>query len=173
MPVAFSETHAPLVFAHEEPDQRFVLFAFGVTDSKLMFAPGFPALMASTIDWLAHPISGGARRPGSAEFDGHLSSMTGPDGQPVTITQVGAVSVANLARPGFYQAVSGGATSTIAVNAGDPEVSDLRHTRLPAGADAGANAGASRGRPWWLFALSVALILLAAEWWTWQRRVTV
>lgn len=172
-PVAFSDTHAPLVLAHEEAEQRFALFAFGVTDSKLMFAPGFPALMASTIDWLAHPISSGARRPGQAEFGGHLSSMTGPDGKPVTITQVGAVTVADLARPGFYQAVSGGATSTIAVNAGDPEVSDLQHTRLPASAAAGASDGASRGRPWWLFALSLALMLLAGEWWTWQRRVTV
>jgi hypothetical protein len=173
-PVAFTEEHAPLVYAHEEPDQRFVLFAFSVSESKLMFAPGFPALMSATIDWLAHPIAGGgARKPGPAEFPGYLSSITGPDAKPVTVTQVGDTSVASLTRPGFYQAAAGGATSVIAVNAGDPEVSDLQRTRIPADARSGASADQSRGRPWWLIALSIALVLLAAEWWTWQRRVTV
>jgi hypothetical protein len=102
VPVAFTEEHAPLIYAHEEPDQRFVLFAFSVNESKLMFAPGFPALMAATIDWLAHPIAAaGARKPGPAEFPGHLSSIIGPDAKPVTVTQIGGASVANLARPGF------------------------------------------------------------------------
>ncbi len=173
VPVAFSETHEPLVFAHEEGEQRFVLFAFGVNDSKLMFAPGFPSLIASTIDWLAHPIAGGVRHPGPASFSGALASLTGPDGKAVPVTQVGSMSVASLARPGFYQATSGNATSVIAVNAGDPEISDLEHTRLAAAARTDAGASASSGRPWWLLALGGALALLAAEWWTWQRRVTV
>jgi hypothetical protein len=174
VPVAFTEEHAPLIYAHEEPDQRFVLFAFSVNESKLMFAPGFPALMSATIDWLAHPIaSSGARKPGPAEFPGHLSSIIGPDAKPVTVTQIGDVSVANLSRPGFYRASAGGATSEVAVSAGDPEVSDLQHTRIPAATQTGAAGGQTRGRPWWLIALAMALILLAAEWWTWQRRVTV
>lgn len=172
IPVAFSDTHAPLVYAHDEPEQRFVLFTFSVTDSKLMFAPGFPALMSSTIDWLAHPVASGVRRPGMATFAGNLSLILGPNGQPVPVTNIGASAVAALGRPGFYQATSGGATSVIAVNAGDPEVSDLQHTHLAAEARA-AGASPSRGRPWWLIAAAFALVLLAAEWWTWQRRVTV
>jgi hypothetical protein len=59
------------------------------------------------------------------------------------------------------------------VNAGDPEISDLQHTRIPAAAQNGGDAGQTRGRPWWLIALATALVLIAAEWWTWQRRVTV
>jgi hypothetical protein len=174
VPVAFTEDHAPLIYAHEEPDQRFVVFAFSVNESKLMFAPGFPALMSATIDWLAHPIAAaGARKPGPAEFPGYLSTIVGPDAKPVTVTQIGSASVANLTRPGFYQATAGGATSVIAVNAGDPEISDLQHTRIPAAARTDAGAGQTRGRPWWLIALTLALMLLAAEWWTWQRRVTV
>jgi len=28
-------------------------------------------------------------------------------------------------------------------------------------------------RPWWLYSVLVALTLALAEWWTWQRRITV
>lgn len=172
IPVAFNDENAPLVYAHDEPDQRFVLFTFSVTDSKLMFAPGFPSLMSSTIDWLAHPVASDVRHPGPATFGGNISMLLDPNGQPLPVTNIGSSSVASLGRPGFYQATSGGATSVIAVNAGDPEVSNLQRTNLAPEARAAADVP-SRGRPWWLIAAMLALVLLAAEWWTWQRRVTV
>lgn len=172
VPVALSESKAPLVYAHDEADQRFVVFAFSVTESKLMFAPGFPSLMSSTVDWLAHPVPSDVRHPGTAIFAGNFSLLLDPNGQPLPVTNIGASSVAALARPGFYQATSGGATSVIAVNAGDPEVSNLQHTNLAPEARAAAEVP-TRGRPWWLIAAALALVLLAAEWWTWQRRVTV
>jgi hypothetical protein len=77
-----------------------------------------------------------------------------------------------LSQLGFYEVRSGGASSLLAVNIGDPDVSDLQRTRLASAAHTGASAP-SRGRPWWLFATAVALLLIAAEWFTWQRRVTV
>ena len=120
VPVALSESKVPLVYAHDEADQRFVVFAFSVIESKLMFAPGFPSLMSSTIDWLAHPVASDVRHPGTAIFDGNFSQLLDPNGQPLAVTNIGNSSVAALARPGFYQATSGGATSVIAVNAGDP-----------------------------------------------------
>ena len=170
--VATADDGTALIYVHEEPDQRFVLFTFSVTDSKLMFAPGFPALMGNTLDWLAHPAPGGTKKPGPATFPGTLQSVVGPDGKPVPVTRVDGVSFVTLNRVGFYTATSGGATSVIAVNAGDPEVSDLQRTRLPRAPRADESAS-SRGRPWWLYAALKALLLLAAEWFTWQRRITV
>jgi hypothetical protein len=81
--------------------------------------------------------------------------------------------MATLGRVGFYDAAFGGATSVVAVNAGDPDTSDLRRTRLAAPAHADAAQAPSRGRPWWLFAAAAAIALLSIEWWTWQRRITV
>jgi hypothetical protein len=173
VPIAVSATRTPLIYVRDEPDQRFALFTFSVTDSKLMFAPGFPVLLGNTIDWLAHPVMGGTRRPGRISFPRTPASITGPDNKPVSMTQIGELSTAMLSRPGFYEARSGGATSVIAVNTSDPDVSDLQRTRLPASATSDAGASSSRGRPWWLFATAAALLLIAAEWWTWQRRVTV
>ncbi|TAK14092.1 MAG: hypothetical protein EPO35_09735 [Acidobacteria bacterium] len=170
--VATGDDGTPLIYVHEEPDQRFVLFTFSVTDSKLMFAPGFPALMGNALDWLAHPAPGGTRKPGPATLTGAVQSIVGPDGKPVPVSHIDGVSLAKLNRVGFYTATSGGATSVIAVNAGDPEISDLQRTRLPQATRADASSS-SRARPWWLYAAIGALLLLAAEWFTWQRRLTV
>ena len=173
VPIASSAARTPLVYVSEAPDQRFVLFTFSVSESKLMFTPGFPVLLGNTIDWLAHPVPAGTRRPGPATFEGSLSSIVGPNGREVSIAKVGGASVATLRSVGFYDMTAGGATSVVAVNVGDPETSDLRRTRLPEAARANATGALTRGRPWWLFAAVAALILLAAEWWTWQRRITV
>lgn len=173
VPAAQSASGAPLVLVREQPDQRFVVFAFNVAEAKLMFAPGFPALMSSTIEWLAHVDAGGARRPGATTFAEALESIAGPDGRPVPFTNVDGVAVATLGRTGFYAVRSGGATTFVPVNAGDPDVSNLQRTHLSDAARADVGVSATRGRPWWLFAVAAAFLLVAAEWWTWQRRVTV
>ena len=172
LPIARSTTGTPLIYVRDTAEQRFAIFTFSVTESKLMFAPGFPALLGNTIDWLAHPTASVTRRPGPMTFPGSFFSLNGPNGKPVPVTQVGDVSVATLARVGFYEAKAGGATSTIAVNTSDPDISDLQRTRLAMKTRADASAP-SRGRPWWLFAAVLAIVLVAAEWFTWQRRITV
>ncbi len=172
-PVAFSAAGTPLIYVRDVADQRVAVFTFSVTDSKLMFAPGFPVLFGNAIDWLVHPVPAGARRPGRAQFAGSILSITGPDAKPVPVTEVSGTSIATLSRVGFYTVASGGAASVIAVNAGDPDTSDLRRTRLPEAARADTASAPSRGRPWWLYAAVLALLLVAAEWFTWQRRITV
>lgn len=172
VPVAFTTTNTPLAYVNETADQRFAVFTFSVTDSKLMFSPGFPVLLGNAIEWLAHPVPAGTRRPGPMTFVGALASLIGPNGQPVPVARIGDDSVARLSQLGFYEVRSGGASSLLAVNIGDPDVSDLQRTRLASATRTGASVP-SRGRPWWLFAAAAALLLIAVEWFTWQRRVTV
>jgi hypothetical protein len=164
---------APTVAVMNTPGRRAAVFGFSVRESKAMFAPAFPVLLANAIDWLAHPVPNGTRRPGPAVFAGQLGSIVGPDGKPVVATRIGDSTVVPLARVGFYSFSSGGATSVVAVNAGDPAISDLRHTTLRDSASNVSTAQLSKGRPWWLLAAFAALLLIAAEWFTWQRRITV
>ena len=77
-----------------------------------------------------------------------------------------------LEAPGLYGVQNGGARNTIAVNAADPQRSNVARTSLSAGANVAAARGALE-RPWWLACALVAFVLAFAEWWTWQRRVTV
>jgi hypothetical protein len=75
-----------------------------------------------------------------------------------------------LRRPGLYTAEGGGARSVIAVNASDPQRSNVSRT------SAKTTTNVSEGgleRPWWIGFALAAFLLAFAEWWTWQRRITV
>jgi hypothetical protein len=59
------------------------------------------------------------------------------------------------------------------VNISDPQLSNLsRTTPAVSGRVVTVAAGAS-GAPWWVYFAVAALVLALAEWWTWQRRITV
>jgi hypothetical protein len=171
-PVARSASGTPLVLVLDRPDRRLVTLTFGFADSNLASAPAFPVLMANALEWLARPTDEGGRRPGWISLPASTTRLTAPDGKAVPLTRVGTSVAAPVTTPGFYVADAAGSHRLIAVNIGDPQVSNLAHTTLAPGtiADQGA---AGFGRPWWLYALGLAFALAAAEWWTWQRRITV
>jgi hypothetical protein len=77
-----------------------------------------------------------------------------------------------LSRPGLYLVEAAGSRGVVGVNIGDPEVSNVARSSLSGAAGVVAGAGRS-GWPWWMWAVAVGFLLVAAEWWTWQRRVTV
>jgi hypothetical protein len=93
-----------------------------------------------------------------------------PDGQPLSLHRAGDHVIATLATPGLYRIESGGAHSVVGVNVGGADVSNLERTTL---SGAAAAASSSSGRPWWIYAVLLALVLATAEWWTWLRRITV
>ena len=58
------------------------------------------------------------------------------------------------------------------VNVGGSDLSNLTRTSLGTAALA-AGAGAGGGRPWWLYAVGLAVVRATVEWITWLRRITV
>lgn len=171
-PVARSVNGTPLVVVLDRPDRRFVALTFGFGDSNLTGAPAFPVLMANALEWLARPADGAGRRPGWISLPASTTRLTAPDGKAVSLTRLGMSVAAQVTTPGFYVADAAGSHRLIAVNIGDPQVSNLARTTLTSSTTA-ADDAAGFGRPWWLYALGLAFALAAAEWWTWQRRITV
>jgi hypothetical protein len=51
-------------------------------------------------------------------------------------------------------------------------VSNLGRTNLPAAGARAVTVGAS-SHAWWMYCVIAAFVLILAEWWTWQRRITV
>ncbi len=171
--VAESARGTPLIYAGESDDQRAVVVTFSSADSNLPSAPAFPVLVGNALDWLARVSSGGARRPGPMAFDEAIVSVTDPEGAAVPLTHFNHSAVALLRSPGMYLADGSAARTAIAVNAGDPEVSNLLQTRLtPEERTRPVAAGLSQ-RPWWIYLVTLAFAIALAEWWTWQRRITV
>jgi hypothetical protein len=172
VPVARSARGTALAYVRASPGSRLVLLTFGPDESNLSSAPGFPVLIANALDWLARPVAGPARRPGLVAFDDAIARIVGPRDIDVPVVRMNGASIAVLPVPGLYVAEGGGSRSTIAVNAGDPHVSNVARTSLPAD-QAHPVASGMWGRPWWLYCVLAAFVLVLAEWWTWQRRITV
>jgi hypothetical protein len=150
-----------------------VVVSFGPRESNLAGAPGFPVLLGNALDWLTHPAPSGVYRPGLMTFGAGVAKVTGPDGAPVPLSRMNDTSVATLRAPGFYVAEGGGARSTLAVSVADPLVSNLSRTNATGGGQLARVVAGGSGRPLWVYFALAALALVLAEWWTWQRRITV
>ncbi len=170
--VARSERGTPLVSVVDGRDRRLVVWSFAPSDSNLASAPGFPVLFGNTIEWLARPSYGVLRHPGPVRLPASTARVLAPDGQPLPIVRAGDSVVVRLSKPGLYLVDAGGSRGVVGVNVGDPDVSNLARSSLAAGGASRVSSGGA-GRPWWMWAVAIAFVLVGIEWWTWQRRLTV
>jgi hypothetical protein len=173
MPAARSARATPLVSVSESPERRFAVVAFGPSESNLALAPGFPVFVGNALEWLAHPeLKTRSVEPGLVSFSEATTRVTGPGGIAVPLTRIPGAAIGVLRAPGLYVAEGGGARSTFAVNTADPERSNLAHTNLQTGTTPAPARGIFE-RQWWIACVAVAFMIALAEWWTWQRRITV
>ena len=170
--IARTERGTPLISIQDGRDRRLVVWSFAVADTNLANAPGFPVLLGNSIEWLARPNYGGVRKPGLVTLPASTSRVVSPTGEQVPIVRAGSSAVVRLRSPGLYLVDAAGSRGVVGVNVGDPDVSNLSRSALSAG-EATAVAAGGAGRPWWMWAIGLGFLLIAAEWWTWQRRVTV
>jgi hypothetical protein len=171
-PVARSARGTPLVSVLDAPGVRGVLLGFSTADSNLTDVPAFPILVGNALDWLARPAAGEVRTPGPLDLPASTTRITAPDGQAVGLVRAGDRVLVRLRTPGLYLVEAGGSESVIGVNVGNPTIGNLSRTNLPADARATALATFAGGA-WWIYGVVLALALLVAEWWTWQRKLTV
>ena len=170
-PVAESRQGTPVLYVQESPTRRAIVVSFSSAESNLANAPAFPILMGNALDWLTHPVAqDGARHPGLASFTPAVSRLAAPDGSTLPFVRAAGSNYAMLRAPGLYTAEGGGARSVIAVNASDPQRSNIAHTSARTTSSVGEGG---LDRPWWVLCALVAFMLALAEWWTWQRRITV
>ena len=172
LPVAQSERGTPLVSVDQSGNRRVVVVGFGPGESNLGTAPGFPVLVGNALEWLARPEFLGSHKPGEIVLDESVARVTGPDGKQVPVERVNHASIAVLRAPGVYVAEGAGARTRIAVNVGDPYVSNVQRTSLPPTGARAVSAGTS-SRAWWSYFAMVAFALVLLEWFTWQRRITI
>ncbi len=173
-PVARSATGTPLVSVAETAEHRRVMLGFGFSEaeSNIALQPAFPVLLINSLEWLARPSMGEQVRPGVVSLDAVVSRLTSPDGKLVDVTRFGDAHLARITMPGLYLAEGGGMRSALAVNVGDPQVSNIGRTSLAQAQLAGAATTASNA-PWWPVLIAIAFVLGLVEWWTWHRRITV
>jgi hypothetical protein len=171
-PIALSEKGTPLVSVIDSPTARAVIVGFAVSESNLAATPAFPVFIGNAFEWLAHPASGQPRIPGPMELPASTTSVTDPDGRPVPIVRVGDRALVDLRHPGLYLVDAGGSRRVVGVNIGRPAIANAMHSSIVA-APAPTLAFRVSARPWWMYGVFAALILITLEWLTWQQRITV
>ena len=171
--LAASEKGASLVSVRDRPQSRLVIFGFAAADSNLESAAAFPVLVGNAIEWLARPRLAEPGPPGPRVLPLSTTKVTAPSGRPVPIVRAGDGVVAEMNVPGLYLVEAGGARSVITIGVTSPQLSNLSATSVPGASARRTFAVAAGGRPWWLYAVAFAWILVVLEWWTWQRRITV
>ncbi len=173
-PIARSATGTPLVSVAESLEYRRVMLGFGFSEaeSNIVLQPAFPVLVVNAIEWLARPSLGDQVRPGVVGLNAVVSHLTAPDGRQVEVTQFGDGRLARIMTPGLYLAEGGGMRSALAVNVGDPQVSNVARTSLST-ATLASTATPQSNAPWWPVLIAIAFVFVLVEWWTWHRRITV
>ena len=173
----------PLLYAGENNvdnnRQRMVLIPFELRRSDLPLQIAFPILVANSVDWLA-PAQGinapASVRPGDVVPLPENATVIQPDGTQVTTDRRG---FNQTLQPGVYRfqtdQESGALNGAFAVNFLNPSESAIRPAgELAIGTQDSANAAVTRGmsqREFWNWLAALALLLLIAEWWVYQRGV--
>ncbi len=171
--IAASEKGTPVVAVQDSPTRRSVVLTFTVADSNFAFAPAFPVLIGNAVEWLARPALAESRRPGPMSLPLSTTRVVAPDGAAVPLIRTEDRAVARLDMPGLYHVQAAGSDAVVPVNVGGPELSNLTRTTLSDELTKGSGGERAAGRPWWMYGIFVAFVLAAAEWGTWQRRITV
>ncbi len=181
-------SRGPLVAAGETGGSRVVSVGFSVSDSDWPLRVAFPLFLANSIAWLTEGTTPGAQQPDYAAGQTALAALppgtraahvTRPDGTTRTLpvaSASGSVALEDTSQVGLYTVQGENQTRyPVAVNLLDPAASLLTPRQSPV-----LNHLAARRlsplmrrvhRDWWTVAAAMALLMLAAEWWVYHRRV--
>lgn len=172
----------PLLYAGENPNnnqdstlRRIVLLPFELRKSDLPLQIAFPVLMANSVEWLAPPQGLNIPthvKPGEIVAVPENTLVRTPNNQLIPVDRRG---FAQTQEPGVYQLQSNnneGVRGAFAVNFSNPSESDI--TPNPS-LQIGSTPTPTDNRPqltqreFWGLMAALALLLLIAEWWVYQR----
>jgi hypothetical protein len=172
-PIVRSTRGTPLLYVSES-GPRTIVVTFGPQESNLTAAPAFPVLIGNALEWLTTGAGPrGSRKPGLVAFESAIAAILDPKGDRVALTRLNGTVSGILRAPGLYAAQDGSSQTRFAVNAGEPQLSNLLQNKLGTSQQTRTVASGAPARPWWLYCALGALMLVVLEWWTWNRRITV
>jgi hypothetical protein len=173
-PLAHGSRNEPLILATRE-NPRLALLTFALEASNFAQQASFPAFLSNAVNWLTREPRAAAVRIGQISVPAPQARVFDLEGRVVDTRPAPAATLFDAAEPGLFTAMTGEQRLRIAVNALDPQLTAINASRFARSAAlAPPAAGAPRLRidPWMLL-LALAAILLAVEWATYNRRMTV
>lgn len=169
-PVAFTGRGNPLVAVREANGVSQALVTFDLTRGNIQNDPAFPVLIGDLLNWFERTPPVRVEAPGAVRLPGDVTAMQRVGGGDIELRRLGDVAIADLREPGVYIADRPAGQIAVAINAGSRASSNVRQSTRPQDAGPGAPR-ASSGL--WIWLVAFALVLFAAEFYTWHRRITV
>ena len=164
----------PLILATRE-GRRLAVVNFALDASNFPQQASFPGFLSNAIDWLTREPRALAERVGQVSVPMPQAHVLDLDGREVATRPAPGATLFDAAQPGLYTAVAGDERVRITVNLLDPRITAINSGRFAQGAaPAIASPGAvPAATDPWILLLVLAALLLAVEWWTYHRRITV
>jgi len=167
--VAESDT-TPLVAVRDSPVRR-VFVGFRPNRSDFPLHLGFPIFMENVLAWGSGEGLAGQAALGYVRIPAEAGEVMTLDGTVVpSRTEFGA-TVIEAPEPGLFTATVAGRRVRVAANLLDHSVSNVNGTRMTAG-ESETFPAAGPKELWWYMLLAASL-LVALEWWTYHRRITL
>jgi len=149
---------------------------FALEDSNFPMQAGFPVFLGSALSWLAERATVMSAGLGHVEVPLPNAEVRDSRGQRLATSDTVEGTAFEAPRPGVYAVSSGAAALTVVANVLDPRYAQINHSHLVGWRADFVSGSRSRPFPWpqpWVVLLLVGAALLAVEWITFSRRITV
>jgi hypothetical protein len=166
--------NAPIAWASGQGTRRVAL-GFSLDQSNFALHAAFPMFLNNALAWMTAEPTLLKVGLGVLELPLAGARVVAADGAEIASRPIPGGSLVEMDRAGFYTAVTATERLRIAVNLLDRRITEVNRSGLQPVAAGTASAPApatARFDPWLVLLLGAAL-LLAFEWWGWNRRVTL
>ena len=160
----------PLIVSSESP--RWVMLTFELQASDFPYHAAFPLFIDNVFSWFDHERLALRRTPGVVEVPIEAAQIRTVDGRNIPSQTHLNETAFEAQDPGLYVASRGNSRQYIAVNFANRQYSDINNSHVRESNRKSAAKPLIR-RELWLYMLAGALLLLAAEWFMYNRRITV
>ncbi len=168
--VIAASKQTPLIVASDKP--KWVMLTFDLDSSDFAFHVGFPVFIENVLAWFSREQLALKRSPGLVDVPLANAEIRTIDGKTIASEQQLNKTVFTANEPGLYAATHGDDRTHVAVNLANPSFSDINRSVFKTDRAAASQHYWLR-RELWFYMLLAAAVLIAAEWFTYHRRITL
>jgi hypothetical protein len=171
--LAEAEDHSPLIVASEELQRpKWVLLTFSLKNSDFPLHNGFPLFVDNALAWLSREPLALRRQPGIVTVPLAQAEIKALNGDVLPSHSRGELTSFEATEPGLYIATHEDSRQYLAVNLASPQYSNLNKTVTQKDRPAAVTAGWLE-QELWFYMIAGAALLLALEWFTYHRGISV
>jgi len=176
--ILWGDIETPLLIA-QVLDKKSVQVGFSLEGSNFPLQPAFPIFLANTIDWMLESDVPAFVKQGRVVIPTDNASILDLDGNSVEANVLDGHTIFHAIAPNLYSIRQGSDRFWIPANLTNYNYTLVNKSRLNSGALSGMVIKGDDGsneliKPnLWSLLVSISLLLVALEWFTYHRRITV